>query len=130
MAQQPFLVAPLQRAVVALKAALSAPDDEFVRDSIVKRFEFTYEIAWKLMRRHLAWAALEAPPETRRDLFRASARAGLIEDPEAWFVFHEARNLTSHTYNEAHATRVIATARQFLPAAQFLLTELERRHGD
>ena len=129
MAKQPFLLTPLEHAIAALRVALSATDDEFVRDSIVKRFEFTYEIAWKFMRRHLAWAALESAPETRRDLFRASARAGLIEDPEAWFEFHEARNLTAHTYNEANAAKVIAAARQFLPAVQLLLVALQRHHG-
>jgi hypothetical protein len=69
MADQPFLLGPLERAAASLATALAAPESEFVRDSIVKRFEFTYELSWKLMRRHFAWAALEPAPETRKDLF-------------------------------------------------------------
>ena len=113
----PLILTPLKQAVATLDEALGAPDSGFVRDAIVKRFEYTYELSWKFMRRHLIWAALEPEPETRKDLFRAAARAGLIDDPEAWFVFHEARNLTAHTYNATNAAKVIEAARHLLPAA-------------
>jgi nucleotidyltransferase substrate binding protein (TIGR01987 family) len=129
VADQPLILTPLKQAVATLEEALGAPDSGFVRDSIVKRFEYTYELSWKFMRRHLIWAALEPEPETRRDLFRAAARAGLIDDPEAWFAFHEARNLTAHTYNERNAAKVIDAARHLLPAARSLLEALARHHG-
>jgi nucleotidyltransferase substrate binding protein (TIGR01987 family) len=125
----PLLLGPLERAAASLAAALVAPENEFVRDAIVKRFEFTYELSWKLMRRHLAWAALEAAPETRKDLIRAAARAGLVDDPEAWFTFNEARNLTAHAYSEANAKTVIAAAQRLLPAAEALLAARRRHHG-
>jgi hypothetical protein len=81
------------------------------------------------MRRHLAWAALEPEPETRMDLFRAAARAGLIDDPEAWFAFHAARDLTAHTYDDRNAAKVIEAARHPLPAAKRLVERLARHHG-
>lgn len=129
MAESSLILTPLKRAFTSLEEALVAPDSGFVRDSIVKRFEYTYELSWKFMRRHLIWAALETDPETRKDLFRAAARAGLIDDPEAWFVFHEVRNLTAHTYNERNAAKVIEAAHRLLPAARSLLEALARHHG-
>jgi nucleotidyltransferase substrate binding protein (TIGR01987 family) len=129
MAEASLILTPLTRAVATLEEALVAPDSGFVRDSIVKRFEYTYELSWKFMRRHLIWAALEAEPQIRRDLFRAAARAGLIDDPEAWFALHDARNLTAHTYNDKNAAKVIAAARRLLPAARSLLEALARHHG-
>ncbi len=130
MADAPLILTPLRRALATLEEALDAPDSGFVRDAIVKRFEYTYELSWRFMRRHLMWAALEAEPQTRRDLFRSAARAGLITDPEAWFAFHEARNLTAHTYNDRNAATVIDAARRLLPAARSLLGALERHHGN
>jgi nucleotidyltransferase substrate binding protein (TIGR01987 family) len=129
MAETSLILTPLTRAVTTLEEALVAPDSSFVRDSIVKRFEYAYELSWKFMRRHLIWAALEAEPQTRRDLFRVAARAGLIDDPEAWFAFHEARNLTAHTYNDKNAAKVIEAARRLLPDARLLLEALARHHG-
>ena len=129
MADSPLILTPLTRALATLEEALVAPDSGFVRDAIVKRFEYTYELSWRFMRRHLIWAALEAEPQTRRDLFRAAARAGLIADPQVWFVFHEARNLTAHTYNDENAAKVIDAARHLLPAARSLLEALMKHHG-
>jgi nucleotidyltransferase substrate binding protein (TIGR01987 family) len=129
MADPALILTPLKQAVATLDEALGAPDSGFVRDAIVKRFEYTYEPSWKFMRRHLIWAALEPEPETRKDLFRAAARAGLIDDTEAWFIFHEARNLTAHTYNATNAAKVIEAARHLLPAARSLLEALARYHG-
>jgi nucleotidyltransferase substrate binding protein (TIGR01987 family) len=129
MTDQPLILAPLKRAVARLAEALAAPDSGFVRDSIVKRFEDAYELSLKFMRRHLIWAALEPEPQTRKDLFRAAARAGLIDDPEAWFAFHDARNLTAHAYNDANAAKVIGAARHLMPAARSLLEALETHHA-
>jgi nucleotidyltransferase substrate binding protein (TIGR01987 family) len=129
IAEQSLILTPLKRALTTREEALVAADSSFVRDSIVKRFEYTYELSWRFMRRHLIWAALEPEPQTCKDLFRAAARAGLIEDPEAWFTFHEARNLTAHTYNDGNAAKVIEAARRLLPAARSLLDALARHHG-
>jgi nucleotidyltransferase substrate binding protein (TIGR01987 family) len=63
----------------------------------------------------------------RKDLFRMAGEKGIIEDVSAWFTFHEARNQTSHTYNEAVAEEVYDKARMFLPHALRLLKELGKR---
>lgn len=41
MAEPSLILTPLRRAMAELRVALAQPEDEFVRDSIVKRFEFT-----------------------------------------------------------------------------------------
>ncbi|MGB0680544.1 MAG: HI0074 family nucleotidyltransferase substrate-binding subunit, partial [Polyangiales bacterium] len=102
-----------RQAVVALEEAVAvSQDDDFVSQlnsaqertiqaGVMQHFEFTYELAWKLMQR---WLRInrgpgESEPRTRKDLFRNAARAGLIADPIPWFRYAEARNTTSHTYN-------------------------------
>jgi nucleotidyltransferase substrate binding protein (TIGR01987 family) len=131
MSEGRLILMPLAKAIATLRRAVAAaPRNEFVRDAIIQRFEYTYELCWKFMMRHLRTDTLFAEPLTRRDLFRAAAQARLIDDPSAWFEFHEARNLVSHTYNEATAQQVVAIAERFLPCAASLLEMLEKLHGD
>lgn len=126
MAADPLILTPLVKAVTSLREALAQPIDPFIRDATIKRFEFTYELCWKFIQRHLRRQSVTPEALTRRDLFRDAAALGLIDDPEAWFKFHDARNLTAHTYNEETAKQVYETARRFLPAAEALLAALDR----
>lgn len=122
---------PLRRSLAALrKVTRMALEDEVVRDAAIKRFEFTYEIAWKMMKRHLEWAGqsqLTATP--RRELFRMAARFSLIEDPARWFIYHEGRNLTSHTYDEDNARKVVALLKDFVKGTNKLLNALKEYHA-
>lgn len=65
----------------------------------------------------------------RRELFREAARRGLIADPETWFTFQKARNLTSHNYDEDKADETYQVALSFVPHARKLLNELLDRHA-
>ncbi len=73
----------------------------------------------------VATTAEIAEPRTKKDLFRIAARNGLIDNPQAWFQYNEARNLTSHTYDEGNAETVFRKAVEFVSAADRLLGELE-----
>lgn len=42
-----------QKALARLQEALAEPESSFIRDSIIKRFEVTFEMAWKTMFRYL-----------------------------------------------------------------------------
>jgi nucleotidyltransferase substrate binding protein (TIGR01987 family) len=100
---------------------------EQFRNSVIQTFEYTYELSCKLMRRSLierAASADEIESLSFQDTIREAARAGLLDDPERWFVFRTIRNKTSHAYDEAYASEAYATAVDFLPRAQNLLTRL------
>jgi nucleotidyltransferase substrate binding protein (TIGR01987 family) len=104
---------------------------DLLRTATIKHFEVAYEVAWKTMRR---WMAVAGDPAridqlTRRELFREAAGLGLIEDPNAWFGFLEARNASAHTYREDVAESSFVAARTFMHVGQDLLTALRRR-GD
>lgn len=123
---------PLRRAVASLDTALAKPKDEFVRDSVIQRFEYTYELSWKLLKRHLEWdeGASTIDQLTRKQLYRLAAEKGLIGAVEDWFAYHRARNNTSHAYNEATAEEVYETARRFSPEVHRLIAALESREND
>jgi len=111
----------------------SLADDlrETVRAGVIQNFEVAYEQCWKFIQR---WIRENGTPEdadyprTRKELFRIAARYGLISDPVPWFGFGNARNLTSHTYDETQAISVYETVERFLPHAMELLERLKERN--
>lgn len=105
--------------------------DEELRDAVIQRFEYTYEISWKMMKRELEIESSHPSSIDTlsfRDLLREAAEKGLIADVEAWFEYRDARNRTSHTYDESSAKLVYDAALRFFSDAQSLLTELKRRN--
>lgn len=130
MNPEKLILTPFERALASLFIVLELPKDEIVRDATIQRFEYTYELAWKMIKRHLEWAgASEADSLTRKELFREAARVGLLADAETWFEYHQARNLTSHTYDELKAEEAYTAARSFAVDARRLLDELKQHHG-
>jgi nucleotidyltransferase substrate binding protein (TIGR01987 family) len=94
------------RAFQRLIKAVQKPKDEFLRDSVIQRFEFTYELAWKMLKVRLEVEAVVA--RTPRETLQEALQAGFIEDGNAWSELQKKRNLTSHTYDEELAEEVYA----------------------
>jgi nucleotidyltransferase substrate binding protein (TIGR01987 family) len=82
-----------------LMGSLDEVTQNAIRAGVIQHFEFTYELSWKFVQRWLRLNAsvTDADPLTRRELFRTAARYGLIANPQHWFGYSEARNLTAHT---------------------------------
>ena len=79
------------------------PDDEQLRDGLNQRFEFTYDLCHKTLRRHLRETAA-SPEEFERlpfaDLIRAGNAQGLLRaEWPAWRRFREMRGRSSHLYD-------------------------------
>lgn len=73
--------------------------NSYVYDSAIQRFEFTYELAWKLLKALMEFkGATEA--KFPRDVFREAYAGGLVADGDAWLDMLNDRNLTSHNYSE------------------------------
>ena len=131
-----MLTSPLHKAFASLQIALVAhgaqPDDALIRDALIQRFEYTYELAWKAMKRYLETAHGEESIDrwSRRDLFRVAAEVGLIDDPKPWFEYIRMRNLTSQTYNEETARGVASTIPGFARDCEAFIDELQRRIDD
>lgn len=106
--------------------------DAQIRDGLIQRFEFTYDLAHKLLRRALEAAAANPAEIDRMDFattIRTADEQGLLERGwPRWRRYREMRNITSHTYDEAKAAQVVAALPEFLGEAQMLLRRLEQRH--
>src|SRR5712691_5084346 len=88
------------------------PADEQIRDGLIQRFEFTYELGHKMLKRYLKETA-PSPDEIEQlpfaDLIRTGNAQGLLRsDCPAWRRFREMRARTSHTYDDKVASQVAA----------------------
>jgi nucleotidyltransferase substrate binding protein (TIGR01987 family) len=72
---------------------------ELERQGVIQVFEYTHELAWKVMQ---AFFIYQGNSEIRgsRDATRQAFSADLITDGDHWMEMIKNRNLTSHTYNE------------------------------
>jgi nucleotidyltransferase substrate binding protein (TIGR01987 family) len=131
----------LKKAVASLDKALKVaaddrldvmPEDqqEVIKAGVIQNFEFTYELCWKFMKRWLAenMGAPYVDGVTRRELFRLSAESKLIADVDQWMEYHDARNETSHTYDQDAADEIFLVAKTFFPDAEKLSQALEEKN--
>lgn len=129
-----LIITPIQKAFESLNKglgrAIANPEDLEVRDGCIQRFEYTYELAIKFLKRYIEQESVSTENVDQlnfRDLLRVSFEAGLIQDVNLWFTFREARNNTSHAYNELKAKEVFAVIPEFSKQVHFFIHELEKR---
>ena len=111
-----------------LDLALAQPVNEFVRDSSIQRFEFTFELFWKSLKAYAEESGLEA--FSPRDSIRIAFQLGVIQESPEWFRMLEDRNLTSHTYNEATADSIYSHLPTYTQLVRQALEDLTRRAKD
>ncbi|NTV09687.1 MAG: nucleotidyltransferase [Zoogloea sp.] len=116
-----------EKALARLKEALAEDETSFVRDSIIQRFEMTFEMAWKAMFRFLAGRG-EKVAAKAWDVLPLAFEAKLIDDAEQWDAMREYRNDSSHEYNEQKAIELAGFVRAHaVEAFDRLSRELARR---
>ncbi len=118
------LIKQFERAIGRLKAALHQPKDEFVRDSAIQRFEFTFESGWKMLKCFLEERDPGLNIRFPGECYRIAFRKGFIENEPIWIEMIEKRNKTSHTYNELIAEAVYLSLPGFLNRYEGLLSRL------
>ena len=109
---------------------LDTSDDQ-VRDGLIQRFEFTYELAHKMMRRYLAESSanIESINELSfQGLIRTASDKKLIKgDWSDWSTYREMRGKTSHTYDESIAILVVEGIPAFIEEASHLQKVLTKK---
>lgn len=112
----------LKKAIHRLQDALDQPKDEYIRDSVIQRFEFCVELSWKTAKKIMG-----SPTSAPKDIIREMAQSAYITDVETWLESIDMRNLSSHTYKEALAEIVYNFAKAFLPELQKFIKVLEQK---
>ena len=115
----------LERLSEAASRLQSEPGDEIVRDALIQRFEFCFELAWKGARAYLNAAGV-VDIDSPRSVMREAFAQRLVADDALWLAMIRDRNLTVHLYDEETAARIAEhIAQQYIPAYQALLYQLQ-----
>ncbi len=113
----------------ALKRYEREKTDDVVRDAVIQRFEFTYSIALKTLRKYFierAFVIDDVNNLSFNEMIRIASKLNLIKsDLEKWTQYRTMRNLTSHTYDEEIALKVVGIVPDFYEEISFLLTKMK-----
>lgn len=103
--------------------------DDGIRDSVIQRFEFTYSIALKTLKKYFierAFVVDDIEHMSFNDMIRTANQLDLLKsDLETWSNYRNMRNLTSHTYDEEVALKVVSIIPAFYEEVLYLLDKLK-----
>lgn len=85
--------------------ARDASQDDIVIDATIQRFEFSFELSWKLLKAMLEFEGI-SNATSPRSAIKEAFQVGIIQDGEGWLRMLEDRNRTSHTYDEETALEI------------------------
>lgn len=117
-------ITALIKAQATLEEALAVKQTSLTRDGCIQRFEYCFELSWKMIRRVLAYKGITV--NSPRDTFREAARIPILDEPLLWFDFLKKRNDTVHTYNEAVAKEIFAILPTFNTHLKVLIKTLRK----
>ncbi len=94
-----------EKAVSRLEDVLRQEKNEYIRDSAIKRFEFTFDLSWKFIKAFLeeSKGVVCASP---KGCFREAYKQGLLEYDDFWIEMTDMRNEIAHIYKEETAERI------------------------
>lgn len=103
--------------------------DDAIRDSVIQRFEFTYSICLKTLSKYLikrAFTSEDISQMSFNELIRTANQLNLLKfNLERWTEFRQMRNITSHTYDEEIALKVVSIVPEFYEEVLFLINSLK-----
>ncbi|MDR1942727.1 MAG: nucleotidyltransferase substrate binding protein [Endomicrobium sp.] len=128
-------LSPFENALVSLNEAIEKfhedESDKFIRDSVIQRFEYTYEVSYKMLRRFLQLSEYSEGSFDEfvfADVIRtANERNLLLGNLESWIEYRKMRNITSHSYNEEKANAIVSVVPSFAKETEFLLNKLKEK---
>ncbi len=109
-----------------LDPALPTLIQEAVRESVIQRFETTWDFLWKVLKRHLqeAIGLAEVPNGPKPVLQLAHENRLLPGDIERWLAYADARIATAHDYSGKKADEALQQMDAFIADATALFQTL------
>jgi len=86
-------------------------NNDLLRDGLIKRFEFTFELAWKTLKSIFedeGLTGLNSPKTVLKEAFAAQ----IITDEELWLTILSDRNATAHIYSEQLAIKICSNIKE------------------
>jgi len=128
-----LIIEPLEKALASLQEAWDEyrkdTSNTFVRDSVIQRFEYTFELSHKILRRFLSETESSRSEVTEmffNNIIRLGCKRGLLlNDLEVWDKYRKLRNLTSHNYDEFNAEDIIVIIPVFIEDIDYELKKIK-----
>ncbi len=128
-------IGSLEKAITRLQEGLeryqSNRADMQIRDGLIQRFEFSYEISHKTLKRYLEFASPTPEQYDKmpfQDLIRSGNEQGLLRGEWVnWKQYRDMRAKTSHAYDEEIALAVVAGIPEFLSEVVYLCDQLRSK---
>ena len=91
-----------KKALLRFEEILAEEKNDIVRDSAIKRFEFTFDLSWKLIKAFLEEekGVICVSP---KECFRQAYRQRIIDYDDFWLKMTDWRNVVVHAYGEKFA---------------------------
>jgi nucleotidyltransferase substrate binding protein (TIGR01987 family) len=115
------------KAITLLKKAIDLPShSEYEKESVIQRFEYTYELAWNTIKDYLqeiGYQDIYGPGNAIQTAFKI----GIVTDGELWMEMKKSRNNTVHTYDETEANKIFSDViSRYYPLFEELRLTLDR----
>lgn len=124
--QTALQLAKFAKALATLRETAADSETRVVRDSLLLRFVYTFEMAWQAMRAVLRDRGDTETPRVAFEALSTGFKVGLITDADLWKRLRESRNDVSHAYDEQMAIALAALVRQdAIPEFERLLARLQ-----
>lgn len=100
-------------------------ESDIIRDALIQRYEFTFELVWKLLKAYLEDQGIQNI-NSPKSVLKAAFCEALIFDEDIWLEMLKDRNLTSHIYDEKTAINISERIiNKYVDAFNKLLTKIE-----
>lgn len=115
MSKLELAITKFEKALTSLENIYQHPLDADRRniDATIQRFEFTFELFWKLLKNFLNERGIEL--YYPKDVLREAFSSGLLEEEAVWLNMLKDRNLTSHSYDEDLADQIFSRIQIYVP---------------
>lgn len=127
------LINAIDRLPQGLARHQAEPADEQLRDGLIQRFEFTYELSHRMLRRFIRETAASVEDVDRmafQDRIRTANQQGLLlGDRPDWRRYRDMRAGASHACQAETARMVAEAIPGFLAEAEYLRDQLRKRLG-
>lgn len=114
------LLRELEKALVQFRDALELPaENDVIKAGCIQYFEFSFELAWKTIKRIAEEEGL-ADCNSPKSALKAAFSNGWIEHEEVWLGMLSSRNKMSHTYSADDAIDLFEKLPAYAQALQNL----------
>ncbi|MFA5994926.1 MAG: HI0074 family nucleotidyltransferase substrate-binding subunit [Patescibacteria group bacterium] len=113
------IIESFEQSINRLKEILQEQPTIANRDSAIKRFELTCELAWKSLQKYLREEKILC--YSPKDCLKQAFKLNLIQDDERWLNMIEDRNLSVHVYDESFAIELYKRLPNYLSIFEQLL---------